>query len=366
MVKAAIEEEKQGHQIKPSKLIENKRARKLTYKNRKDGILKKTMELSILCGIKACTVCLGPDGKVESWPENSSEVIHVINSCEQYVKKGKNIKLGKSVDCLEKLDQSFDCLDEKLAGEDGNPSAKKERFERFLLGFSDGWINGLSVESLEIFSRDLESKLEAITARIGVLERNNEENKEVGNENFVPNWFGMNAPMENFEVLSSTDFGFCQPLRNPGFDNHCENLVPNWFGMNAPMENFEELSSTDFGFCQPLRNPGLDNLSGTFQTLPTMVPFDAPLNSVKPMWPILNDYSDPMIGFDAPLNSIKPMWPLNNYCDSMIGFDAPMSTASEGTVWPLDDFYGDAMIDFGDPLGFGNVMVSMRPLEKTM
>lgn len=113
--------------------------------------------------------------------------------------------------------------------------------------------------------RDLDSKLESLTNRIGALERVNEENKEVGSENLVPYWFGTNAPMENFEMV-------CSPA----------------------------------GFYQPLQNFGEDDQTHAFP-------------------------------FDAPLNSGIPMWPLNYYSDPMNGFDAPMKTAtSADTIWPLD------------------------------
>ncbi|GMP76764.1 hypothetical protein CsSME_00033306 [Camellia sinensis var. sinensis] len=61
------------------KQIENSKARRLTYKRRLNCIKKKTMELTTLCGINACLVCLGPNGEVETWPEKPSDVRDVIS-----------------------------------------------------------------------------------------------------------------------------------------------------------------------------------------------------------------------------------------------------------------------------------------------
>ncbi|XP_057462479.1 MADS-box transcription factor PHERES 2-like [Actinidia eriantha] len=68
-----------GRRNRPMKMMENKRARMVTYTKRKDCIMKKTMELATLCGIQACAVCFGPDGAVETWPENPNNVKAVID-----------------------------------------------------------------------------------------------------------------------------------------------------------------------------------------------------------------------------------------------------------------------------------------------
>ncbi|CAA2953816.1 agamous-like MADS-box AGL81 [Olea europaea subsp. europaea] len=55
------------------------KAKKKAFLRRKECIKRKTMELSTLCDVKACAVILGPDGQIDSWPENRSEVQEVIN-----------------------------------------------------------------------------------------------------------------------------------------------------------------------------------------------------------------------------------------------------------------------------------------------
>ncbi|CAI9767820.1 unnamed protein product [Fraxinus pennsylvanica] len=70
-----------GHSRTETKTIKNDvlRAKKKAFLTRKECIKKKTMELSVLCDVKACTVIIGPDGQVETWPENRSDVREVIN-----------------------------------------------------------------------------------------------------------------------------------------------------------------------------------------------------------------------------------------------------------------------------------------------
>ncbi|KAL2454187.1 MADS-box transcription factor 56-like [Abeliophyllum distichum] len=51
---------------------------KKSFKTRKESIKKKTMELSVLCDVNACAVIIGPDGSIETWPEDRNHVQQVI------------------------------------------------------------------------------------------------------------------------------------------------------------------------------------------------------------------------------------------------------------------------------------------------
>jgi len=48
------------------------------------------MELATLCDIKACTIILGPDGNVDTWLENQSEVKAIIDNYSDYNKENKH------------------------------------------------------------------------------------------------------------------------------------------------------------------------------------------------------------------------------------------------------------------------------------
>ncbi|KAL9233043.1 hypothetical protein vseg_008086 [Gypsophila vaccaria] len=59
--------------------IENDTARRVTYKKRVKGILKKTQELSVLCGVDACAVVYGPyDQAPVVWPSSELEASRIL------------------------------------------------------------------------------------------------------------------------------------------------------------------------------------------------------------------------------------------------------------------------------------------------
>ncbi|XP_028118954.1 MADS-box protein SOC1-like [Camellia sinensis] len=137
-----MEDDEKGK--KPMKRIENKKALRVTYKKRKDCVIKKTMELSILCGINVFTLCFGPNGKVDTWPQNPNEVKALIRMYKDSAKK--------------------------------SPLPRK-----FWWGNEDGygWLDGLSAESVMSFLGKLDSKLEVLKARIEFLKMVNEQKNSV-------------------------------------------------------------------------------------------------------------------------------------------------------------------------------------------
>ncbi|KAL9233046.1 hypothetical protein vseg_008088 [Gypsophila vaccaria] len=59
--------------------IENDTARRVTYKKRVKGVLKKTQELSVLCGVDACAVVYGPYDQVPIvWPSSETEAGRIL------------------------------------------------------------------------------------------------------------------------------------------------------------------------------------------------------------------------------------------------------------------------------------------------
>ncbi|KAI7985058.1 Agamous-like MADS-box protein AGL103 [Camellia lanceoleosa] len=90
---------------KPMKRIDNKKALRVTYIKRKDCVIKKTMELSILCGINVFTLCFGPNGEVDTWPQNPNEVkalIKMYKECQEKPESAMSF-LGKLESKLEVL-----------------------------------------------------------------------------------------------------------------------------------------------------------------------------------------------------------------------------------------------------------------------
>ncbi|XP_027179033.1 uncharacterized protein LOC113777996 [Coffea eugenioides] len=72
------EEENRGKEDKKNKRIHpTMRAKKQSFRKRKDCVLKKSMELSVLCDIKVCAIVIDANGKVETWPENKDDLMKI-------------------------------------------------------------------------------------------------------------------------------------------------------------------------------------------------------------------------------------------------------------------------------------------------
>ncbi|XP_059643250.1 agamous-like MADS-box protein AGL103 [Cornus florida] len=116
---------------------------KARFKKRRECLKKKTMELSVLCDINACMVCVGPEGEIETWPENPSNVKKLIDVYKENCKKRQVIHKSADDDVL-----------------------RKDGFKMVMPDWNEASLNGLSSESLMGFKGCLDSKLEAITKRI--------------------------------------------------------------------------------------------------------------------------------------------------------------------------------------------------------
>ncbi|KAH7848640.1 hypothetical protein Vadar_005487 [Vaccinium darrowii] len=139
---------------------------------RMQTVMRKTMELSVLCGVEALTICFGPDGKAKTWPENPIDVNSIINKYKEYKGKGNR---GKKVIHVQKSG---------------------------IFGWSDDWLHGLSKEELTDFLGVMEFKLGAINERIESLKMLNELNYVMGKEievNPVDEAIGTNLGLGDYE-----------------------------------------------------------------------------------------------------------------------------------------------------------------------
>ncbi|XP_077230635.1 agamous-like MADS-box protein AGL61 [Tasmannia lanceolata] len=144
----------------------NKR-RRSTYSKRILGLKKKTSELSTLCGIDTCIISFGPNREEpETWPENRSEVIRII---EKYKSNEDREKRKEDLSSI---------LESKMK------SAKKQldqiRKKNSVLNFPcwDDRLNGLSYESLRELVGNLDMKLELMKKRVENLNSKEEKSKE--------------------------------------------------------------------------------------------------------------------------------------------------------------------------------------------
>ncbi|KAL3516146.1 hypothetical protein ACH5RR_023048 [Cinchona calisaya] len=121
-------------------------AKSLCCKKRKECIKRKTRELSVLCDIRACLVVLGPNGEVETWPENADNVREVIHMYQQFSTKN--------------------CCKNKRVFE---PTVKVEN--------PDDHVEKIVEENREFDTAEVDSKFEFSDEKTGLL--NAEKGKEV-------------------------------------------------------------------------------------------------------------------------------------------------------------------------------------------
>ncbi|XP_058180596.1 agamous-like MADS-box protein MADS9 [Rhododendron vialii] len=277
MVKAAME--LGTHQKnRPLNPINNTKARRLTYLKRKDCIKKKTMELGILCGTDTCTIILGPDGEVETWPENQTQVKSIIR---KYRECGKKSAL---------------------------PTSEKTNPNVGLLGWDDDWVSGLSVGELWSLLGDLDLKLEAVENRVGLL---NVLNKEQGK-----NRVGFLNVLNNDEQGNGLDF----PLNYWPMEQSVEPLVSGYpcFPLNAQPSSFYGVLDHQFvpvaeNHLQPFSmDETLLGLGNGFLVEPVgtpsgeaLVSFDG--DSYQNVGNYANDYTQKFIPRDEFYSQISPL-----------------------------------------------------------
>ncbi|KAL9240822.1 hypothetical protein vseg_014999 [Gypsophila vaccaria] len=93
--------------------IENESNRRITYKKRVKGLLKKAQELSILCGVDACAIVYGQYSETpEVWPTvDDDEVRRVVM---EYKKKVDIDQSERKLTQEEFLSQSLAKSEDKL------------------------------------------------------------------------------------------------------------------------------------------------------------------------------------------------------------------------------------------------------------
>nr|GMC89093.1 agamous-like MADS-box protein AGL93 [Ipomoea batatas] len=110
------------------------KAKKLCYERRGACIMKKAMELQILCGLKIGVVILSPDGKLESWPPdlNDREELfkgkEIATGGETLVRSKKRKDFGEQ-GCLEILNSKLEVLKKRemlFLNRSGNSEASAE------------------------------------------------------------------------------------------------------------------------------------------------------------------------------------------------------------------------------------------------
>ncbi|XP_061355278.1 agamous-like MADS-box protein AGL82 [Gastrolobium bilobum] len=142
------------------KRISNESDRKLAFKRRKKGIMKKMAEFSTMCGVDACLIIYDGNGDAQpvTWPENSRKVHSIVEKYELT----KNEKPHKNFD----LENFFENKKKTVESEISKVQKDivKIKYPTWHPSF-----NGLEEEQLSNFIAMLDTKVEACKKRINML-----------------------------------------------------------------------------------------------------------------------------------------------------------------------------------------------------
>lgn len=149
-------------------LIRKEKSRHITFKKRKEGLVRKIHEFTTLCDVDACMIIYGPrqenpSMEAEIWPENSDEIWHLIN-----------IYQGKSKDSATRVCGLQDFFhDRKKRVEDELDKMRKKNLESRYPTWIDPMIH-LSEMELRKFAATVSDKLEVVKSRMEAIYKGND------------------------------------------------------------------------------------------------------------------------------------------------------------------------------------------------
>ncbi|KAJ1387370.1 hypothetical protein SESBI_40030 [Sesbania bispinosa] len=124
------------------KRIENSSNRQVTYSKRKNGILKKAREISVLCDAQLSLIIFGASGKMHEYISPSTTLIDILDRYQRASGKtlwdAKHENLSNEIDRVKKENDSMQIELRHLKGEDITSLNYKE-----LMALEDALENGL-------------------------------------------------------------------------------------------------------------------------------------------------------------------------------------------------------------------------------
>ncbi|KMT12178.1 hypothetical protein BVRB_5g101250 [Beta vulgaris subsp. vulgaris] len=139
------------------KRIENDSSRQVTFSKRRNGLLKKAFELSVLCDAEVALIIFSPSGKLYEFA--SSSTTKTIDRYQKHMKdlRGVKSKVLDQKNLLQFKDDTIE-LEKKLKS--------LELSKRKLLG--DG-LEACSIDELQELEKQLDKSLSSIRARKNAL-----------------------------------------------------------------------------------------------------------------------------------------------------------------------------------------------------
>ncbi|MED6147202.1 Agamous-like MADS-box protein mads9 [Stylosanthes scabra] len=125
------------------KRIENSSNRQVTYSKRKNGILKKAKEISVLCDAQVSLIIFGASGKMHEYISPSTTLIDILDKYQKASGKtlwdAKHENLSNEIDRIKKENDSMQIQLRHLKGEDITSLNYKE-----LMGLENALDKGLN------------------------------------------------------------------------------------------------------------------------------------------------------------------------------------------------------------------------------
>ncbi|KAG7541826.1 Transcription factor K-box [Arabidopsis thaliana x Arabidopsis arenosa] len=181
------------------KRIENATSRQVTFSKRRNGLLKKAFELSVLCDAEVALVIFSPRSKLYEFSSSS-----IAQTIERYQRRIKEIGTNhKRNDNSQQARDETSGLTKKIE--------QLETSKRKLLG--EG-IDACSIEELQQLENQLDRSLSRIRAKKyqllrGEIEKLKEQERNLVKENkeLKEKWLGMGAPTiaSSQSTLSSSE-----------------------------------------------------------------------------------------------------------------------------------------------------------------
>ncbi|XP_043710907.1 agamous-like MADS-box protein MADS9 isoform X2 [Telopea speciosissima] len=135
------------------KRIENSTNRQVTYSKRKNGIMKKAKELTVLCDAKVSLIIFSSSGKMSEYRSPSATMTEILDKYHKYSGKrlwdAKHEFLSNELDRIKKENDNMQIELRHLKGEDVNSLHHKE-----LATIEEALDNGLTkvrAKEMEVF-----------------------------------------------------------------------------------------------------------------------------------------------------------------------------------------------------------------------
>ncbi|KAK2439400.1 hypothetical protein P8452_34885 [Trifolium repens] len=145
-------------------LIQNEKSRKLTFQKRKNGLLKKVNELSILCDVDVCVIFYASNfeghgyDEPETWPIQTIEVQKIL---QKYY--------NTTIDRRPKIYDPQEYFKERMNKVEFEIFKVRKEMLKIMSPTWDESFNSLGDEQMKLFASILDAKLDACNQKMNML-----------------------------------------------------------------------------------------------------------------------------------------------------------------------------------------------------